>query len=172
MAFAVQDDNGGVSGANAYLSVADFKTYHDDRAQSYGGADDASIQARLVIATGYLDKRFAFVGRRTLGRGQTTQWPRVDAYDQDRRLVVGIPREVKEACAEYALRALSAPLLPDPSSDFTGSRVKMKKEVLGPLEETTQYTDSALYQLPRYPAADNLLSSSGLLLTGGQLMRG
>lgn len=172
MAFVPQNSDGTAAGANSYLTVAEFKSYHDDRGQSYGTATDPTIQAKLVVATGYLDTRFRFVGQKAQGRDQTTQWPRTSAYDSDRRLVQGIPQEVRAACAEYALRALAAPLLPDPLQDVTGTRVVQKEEQVGPLKEVTRYEEAATYQLPKYPVADQLLRSSGLALAGGSLARG
>lgn len=172
MAFNLQTDGGGVEGANAYVSVAEFKTYHDDRGQSYGTATDVAIQNAIVQATSYLDSRFRFVGEKLLGRGQTTQWPRSSAYDADRDLINGIPVEVKQACCEYALRALTTRLNPDPARDATGALITMKKEVVGPIEETIQYQDSPTFRLPRYPTADMILTRAGLVRAAGELRRG
>lgn len=172
MPFAVQTDSGLTANANSYVTVAEFKAHHDDRGQSYGTATDPTIQQALVKATTYLDSRFRFVGDRLNGRSQTTQWPRSSAYDADKDLVNGIPPEVKQACCEYALRALSTPLNPDPVRDDSGALVTMRKEVVGPLEATVQFQGTAQPQLPRYPAADLLLTQAGLVRSGGQLRRG
>lgn len=174
MAFTVQDDNGGVANANAYLTVAEFKTYHDDRAQSYGAVSDPVIEGAIVRATTYLDSRFRFVGDKVQGRDQTTAWPRSSAYDRDNDLVTGIPREVKNATAEYALRALTATggLNPDPQRDATGAAVTMRKDVVGPIEETREYSAGTAFQMPKYPAADQWLRAVGLTRSGGEVRRG
>lgn len=173
MTLVVQDDNGTVAGANGYLSVADFKLYHDARANSYAGSNDSAIGAAIVKATDYLDGRFRFVGeRRNSPDIQATQWPRNGAYDGDRRMITGIPREVKEATAEYALRALSAPINPDPSRDVTGAAVAERSESVGPISETVKFVGGATFVLPKYPTADNKLRMAGLLRNSGSLLRG
>lgn len=54
----VVEDGTGVAGANSYESLASFKSYHDDRANSYAGSDDAAIEAALIRATQYIDRRW------------------------------------------------------------------------------------------------------------------
>lgn len=85
---------------------------------------------------------------------QNLQWPRTGVYDTG-VAVVGIPRNLKWAACEYAIRAHSAQLFQDPSVDASGRAVK--KEKIGPIE--TEYTDgSSLDLLIRpYPAADYML---------------
>lgn len=164
MALHPQDDTGLVAGANAYLSVSAFRAYHDDRAQDYTGHDEATIAAAIVRATDYLDQRFVFIGRRR-HTGQSTAWPREGAYDADGRRIDGIPPAVREACAEYALRALSAPLNPDPMRDESGSRLLAKSEQVGPITTAYTYAADTVPPLPAYPAADRRLLVAGLLRT-------
>lgn len=172
MTLVVQDDTGTVSGANGYISVAEFKTYHDDRANDYSAAvDDAAIGVAIVKATDYLDQRFAFVGRRRTGREQTTEWPRTNAYDRDGFYVSNIPTELKEACAEYALRAIAAALNPDPDADATGRAVQSKSESVGPISSSVTYVAGAVLSLPKYPAADLRLTKTGLVMQGGEVRR-
>lgn len=173
MTLVVQDDNGNAAGANGYLSVADFKLYHDARANPYSSFNDTAIAAAIVRATDYLDTRFRFVGeRRNSPDIQSTQWPRNGAYDQDRRMITGVPREVKEATAEYALRALSSPINPDPARDVTGAAVAERSESVGPISESVKFVGGATFVLPKYPAADNKLRMAGLLRNAGSLLRG
>lgn len=172
MAFIVQDDNGGVAGANAYITVEEFKAYHADRGQDVSNFDDEAIAAGIVRATDYLDTRFTFLGQRLRGRDQTTEWPRMNVYDRDRRYVNGIPVEVKEATAEYALRALTQELNPDPERDPSGRPVHSKSEQVGPISESVTYAYGGAYTMPAYPAADQKLVRAGLVRSGGTLLRG
>lgn len=173
MALVLQDSTGTVVGANAYLSAADFKAYHDARGNSYAAAADADIEKAIIKATDYLDGRFNFVGRALGARQQTTAWPREAAYDRDRNLVSGVPIEVIEATAEYALRALTATLNPDPERDASGAAVASKSEQVGPISESVTYVAGSTHViLPKYPAADQKMIKAGLVRTGGTVIRG
>lgn len=173
MTFTVQNDTGSQAGANAYLSVAEFKAYHDARNNDYSGAaTDAAIEYTIIKATDYIDQRFNFVGKKLLGRDQTTEWPRSSAWDKDRYYITGLPVELKEACAEYALRAISAALNPDPTRDDTGQTIQSKSETVGPLSESFTFTEGAMFRMPKYPAADQKLIKPGLVRWGGDLRRG
>lgn len=172
MALIVQDNTGAVAGANAYITVQQFKNYHADRGADTSAFDDEAIEAAIVRATDYLDQRFNFVGKKRLGRDQTTEWPRTDAWDRDRYYINDIPPEVKEACAEYALRALAAELNPDPERNASGVAVLSKSEAVGPISESVTFVGGAVFQMPKYPAADQKLVRAGLVRSGGTLLRG
>jgi hypothetical protein len=176
MAFLVQNESGTVTGANAYVTVAYFKQYHDDRGNSYAPplfADDPAIEKAIVKATDYLDARFRFRGTRAHGqRDQSTQWPRYDATDDDGEYIYGIPDALARACCEYALRVASAPLAPDPTNPMLGRGVKSFSQSAGPVSQSFTFeSGGASYQLPRYPAADKLLSLAGLLESTSELGR-
>lgn len=175
MALTVQNDDGDASGANAYVSVADFKSYHDDRGNSYGTASDAQIAAAIIRATDYLDIRFCYIGTKLNGNTQATEWPRADARDASLELIEGLPEAVIEACAEYALRALSdTPLNPDPDASPTGARVTSTRSKAGEVEEAYTYdTSGGTSTMRDYPAADQKLKKAGLVLsvTTGRLYR-
>lgn len=172
MAIILQNTDGTVAGANAYITVQQFKDYHADRGADTSAFDDEAIEAAIVRATDYLDQRFNFVGKRLQGRNQTTEWPRYDAWDRDDHPINGIPGEVKEATAEYALRALSAALNPDPERDGTGAAIASKSESAGPISESVTYVSGSVFTMPKYPAADQLLIKAGLTRTGGTVLRG
>ena len=172
MGLTVQDNNGSVAGANAYITVQQFKNYHADRGADTSAFDDEAIEAAIIRATDYLDQRFNFVGKKRLGRDQTTEWPRSDAWDRDRYYINDIPPEVKEACAEYAMRALAAELNPDPERNASGVAVLSKSEAVGPISESVTFVGGAVFQMPKYPAADQKLVRAGLVRSGGTLLRG
>jgi len=130
-------------------------------------------------------------------------WPRLDAYDNDGYTFDDVPTKLKQAQFEYALRAYSLhELTPDPRSPVqpqshvsgataqstapTGS-VKRFKEVVGPIEEETEYAStsdqagggvspkSSLvndFNIPEYPAADMLLHGMLINSTSRRVVRG
>lgn len=170
MTLLVQDDSGSVDGANAYVTAAFFDSYHLDRGNSLVGFTTEQREQAIVRATDYLDQRFRFIGDRTRV-AQRTAWPRLSAEDADGNWRGGIPTEIKEACAEYALVALTQALNPTPTRDPTGVSVIAKSERVGPISEFTQYGDGGALALPSYPAADTRLRASGLVVSGRDLKR-
>lgn len=174
MAFAVQNDTGTTANANAYVSVSAFKSYHDDRGNSYAGQSDSNIEKAIVRATDFIDNRWRFKGTR-LEDAQTTEWPRSEVYDPYGALVEGIPDAIKRACSEYALRALTAALLVDRPSPSGGLVVTRERNKVDVIEEEKEYeTGSALgaAPLPSYPLADLIITKAGIIVTSsGRLIR-
>jgi hypothetical protein len=170
MAFTQQNDNGSIDDANAYIDATYFKAYHKDRNNDIGGAGGGDIQKAIVTATDYLDSRFTFVGERARV-AQRTAWPRTGAEDVDGHLRSGIPNEVQEACADYALIALDQDLNPTPTRDASGRSVEVRSEKAGPLSRTYQYSKSSTYTLPKYPKADRKLQAAGLVISGRDVRR-
>ena len=166
MALTVEDGTG-VAGADAYCEVAAVDTYHTNRGNTAWTGSNTVKEQAIRKATDYIEARFArrFVGTR-YSKAQGLSWPRTEAYDRDGFLRDDeIPEELVEATAEYALRALSAALLPDPTSN-EGAVIRVKEKV-GPLEEETEYASGSTSQLPAYPAADRKLTP--ILKAGGSV---
>lgn len=164
MAFIVQDDAGDVVGANALIDVAYLRSYHADRGNSLGVKTDAQLQQAIVQGTDRLgDWRFRGV---KIG---STPFPRHSAG------VDGIPETIKQANAEYALYALSAPLYITPTQDATGQVIShIRKEVTGAVVKDITYdTKMGLTVTQAVPAGDRKVQNSGLLYPGGStLVRG
>jgi hypothetical protein len=122
MAIIVEDGTR-VANANAYITVAYFNTWHGARGVDVSSLDTVEIEAAIVKATDYVDKRFAnrFVGSRYT-RDQSLAWPRISAWtipDKDYIETDEIPQELKKAVVEYAYIALKlTDLLPTPAPDF------------------------------------------------------
>lgn len=171
MAFIVQNDTGTAVDANSYQTVAGFRAYAADHGFDATTYLDPAVQVALVNATTYVDRRFRYLGRKLNGRDQTTQWPRINAYDRDREYIDGVPREVKDATSEYAQRALTGSLSPDTTFDV-GGVVISKSEKVGPIEESVTYAQGGAAIFPRYPLADAILTGSGLTVSGGNISRG
>ena len=96
----------------------------------------------------------AFANGRDEG-SQPLEFPRSSLYDRQGVRVSGIPRNLKQAAAEYAVRSLSASLWTDPTIDAS-ARALIEKTI-GPI--TLKYgSGSGLDLLIKpYPAADKLL---------------
>lgn len=98
------------------------------------------------------------------GGSQPLSFPRKNLRDAQGILIVGIPLLLKQAQVEYACRAVSADLLPDPGSGISSPvGVIRRREQVGPIVEEVEYSASAAHS-PRsftiqnpYPAADDLL---------------
>ena len=101
MTLNVQNDTGTTTDANAYLALADFKTYHTARGNAYATYADALIEAAIIKATDHIDRRWEFVGAKLRGREQNTAWPRRRAYDIDGYLVEGIPDVITSYSIHY-----------------------------------------------------------------------
>ena len=105
-------------------------------------------------------------------QGQPLSFPRVSLFDRDGIRIIGMPDQLLQATAEYAVRARSSILAPDPTLDALGGTVIRLKEKIGPLETDTEYASGTAGSgaLPAYPAADRLLRD--YIRSGGRLIRG
>jgi hypothetical protein len=158
----IVEDGTGVPDAESYTSVDYADKYFSDRGvASWASLTTADKERGLRLATDYVELRFSTRFRGTkLDPDQYLSFPRADGKP--------IPVNLQRACAEYAVRALAAPLVADPVVDDRGLVVKSVSEKLGPLDETTEYATTARELFKPYPAADNLLKS---LLRPSQLIR-
>ena len=92
------------------------------------------------------------------GRPQVLEFPRQYLYDQAGILVDGVPVKLQEAMYEYAYRAQSTILAPDPTVDASGLRVTGRKKKVGPIETDITYAEAQIPVITKpYPAADRLL---------------
>lgn len=152
-ASGLETDDTPVDDATSYLGVEEFILYWVDRNKDYSDLEPEAIQAALVKATDYIEARFMFrfKGVRLNGE-QSLAWPRKGAYDAEGFRQEGLPKRLTNAVAEYAARALTAELAPDPTTD---PNIKQKTETVGPISETTIYSGSAASTKFRpYPMAD------------------
>jgi len=158
MAFVVET-GAGLSDANAYISVEDANAYHVDRGNVAWTGTESQKQVAIVKATQYLEAAYTWI---TGYRGTATQrlnWPRHEAYDNEDWAfdIDEIPRQVQEATAELALKALTMDLLP-------ALERTPKREKLGPLE--VEYADTL--QATRFPGVDGLLKGLAIYAAPAQ----
>ena len=155
----VVEDGSGKSNAESYISVADADTYHSNRGNTDWAALTTSEKERLLrIATDYMVAvyRLRWDGYRYVNT-QALDWPRiyvpvrdicsVNAYPEYVDFDV-VPTQVKNACAELALKANTETLLDDLSQGTI-------REKVGPIE--VEY-DKFSPQFKRYLQVENSLS--------------
>lgn len=103
----------------------------------------------------------SFDNASTTGRSrqqQPLEFPRDCLRDKRHVLIVGVPERLKEATAEYALRANTADLAPDPTIDATGLRRTKDRTKVGPIETEVEFAEGVSPRITKpYPAADRLL---------------
>lgn len=154
----VLEDGTGLSGSNSYASVAEWKAYWTDRAFDFSAFTDPNIQVALIKATDYIDTNFRnrFLGSFKVST-QALAWPRLNVYLHC-IAQTGVPINVKRATYEYAKRALTVELLPDPQdTDATGQVVGISRKKVGPIEIETTYASVGALSFHSYPAADKWL---------------
>lgn len=151
MALEVEDGTG-KSTAESYISVAEASTYHTARGNTAWAAltTDALREAALRKATDYMRQayRSRWQGYK-VNEDQALDWPRydveVEGYAVDSDIV---PTEIKNACAELALKASSADLNPDLTQGVLSEQV-------GSISVTY---DKGSPQFVRYRAIDAIIA--------------
>lgn len=172
MAFIVEDGTG-IIDANAYITTDFLKDYLKERGRTTTkGTSD--LQAAIIQATDYIEVNYKTRFKGSIEFPDTPQalsWPRINVYDANNLLVSGIPSNLERATAEYADRALTSLLQPDPEIGDQGQALKSYKDKVGPIEEEREFFSSIQKTKRSYPAADNLLKEY-LNGTGGGVCRG
>lgn len=172
MAFVVQDDTGSISGANSYIDVTFFSSYHLDRGNVIpDGKTTPDIQAACIKATDHIDRRWRWASL-PYSSQQTTAWPLLGFYDRRGRDTVGLPFDLKAATAELALLVLQGvPLTVNSTVDETGRQVRSKREKVGPLEEETVYSGGGAVAWPSFPSVSLLLAPYFPVGSSGRAIR-
>jgi hypothetical protein len=149
----------GSSTSESFASVADADLYHSNRGNSAWAAiaSTALKEAALRKATDFMEQsyRLRWLGYR-VSITQALSWPRDEVQRQDFTFLNQysyypnneVPSEVKNACAELALKASADELSPD----LTQGVIREKVDVL-----EVEY-DKYSSQSPRYVAIDRLLA--------------
>lgn len=129
----VVEDGTNVSGADAYISLADAEALYLDRQGAAWDGTDALKEAAIRRATAYVDS-LKFVGQPVNGRSQPLAWPRKNAHDRDGEDIAQteVPREVVTATGILAFTELLNPGALTPSVLRTEL---VKREKVGPIEQ-------------------------------------
>ena len=159
MAFIVEDGTG-LTDANSYASVQEYRDYASNRSIDVTSELDASIQGSLVRATDYVDLTYIYVGEQSNSPIQALEFPRtLDEVD------LLLPTRVTKATIEMAFDLASGSNV---FKDETKNITEIKEKV-GPIETGTKYdVQSSLYRSngARFPVADKLLKPYILSGTG------
>ena len=111
MALTVEDGTG-LATADAYISLAEFKAFCSERNYRWESFEDFQIEAAVRLATGWIDTYSRYKAYR-LVPAQALEFPRADLTDWSGHPVTGVPKRVKQACAELAFKGLTEPLYQD-----------------------------------------------------------
>lgn len=150
MSLIVELGGGDNPAANAYADLGFANAHHALRGRDgWAEASEAARIAAILAATEHLDSGFRWKGTRK-HPSQPLAWPRRDARDEEGALLTLVPDVVRRACAELALRALSAPLAPDIAPGGQPLREKAG-------EVEIAYAPGAS-PLPRHPAIERMLA--------------
>ena len=186
LANLIVEDGDGIADANSYQTLAAITAYANLRQYgpftAWGNANESNQVAAAIEAARYMDVRWSFDGyisyeNTGLGDPQTLKWPRTNSVDIDGIAWESdeIPLQILNAHSEYAARAIDATTLEAVSlqsdlvtQDESGRFIERTREKLGPLESETRYsTSKRVHKWPRYGSADQILLSSGLIVTRG-----
>lgn len=152
----IVEDGSGMATAESYISVADANTYHANLGNtSWGLLTDTVKEQLLRKATNYMVQvyRSSWAGIRK-NDTQSLDFPRylVPKYDNGAMYSYydenSVPKEVQDACCEFALKANSGSLAPDLDR-------LTKREKVGVLE--VEYDNTKGLPYVQYRAMDNLL---------------
>lgn len=169
MAFVVEDGTGKAD-ANAYVLVAYADAYFLERnIPAWAGTNEVK-QSAIIQATDYVELRYSnrFIGDRSTDT-QALSFPRVNTG------FPAMPTPLLRAVCEYAVRSLTATLLPDPVVHESGQGLERNREKVGPIEteQRFQYQGPGTQRiiLRPYPAADYLLKDL-IIGSAGRVIRG
>jgi hypothetical protein len=155
MALIVENGTG-MADAESYISVAEADTYHSNIGNATWATLNTTVKEQLLRkATNYMVQvyRQSWAGIR-INDTQSLDFPRylVPKYDNGAMYSYydenSVPKEVKDACAEFALRANSGALAPDLDR-------LTKREKIGTLE--VEYDNTRGVPFVEYRSLDNLL---------------
>ena len=163
----VVEDGTGLASANSYISLADANSYLEGlrNPEAWTEASDATKEQALRVATSYLDDKYGdqWVGIRN-GRTQALDWPRSLAYDLDGYAIDNdeVPKRLKNATAEMALRYIVAPdeLMPDVAVDDQG--IASESNTVGPISQSVTYQGGKSYS-KRFTNVERMLKTGGLI---------
>ena len=150
MAFIVEDGTG-LSDANSYASVQEYRDYAELRNIDVTLELDATIQGYLINATDYVELTYEYIGE-ALTDTQMLSFPRL-VNDED----IGLPTKVINATIELALEGSNGS---DLFAVDDEKNITSLTEKVGSIETSTKYdTTLSIYRTPSqiYPKPYKLL---------------
>lgn len=169
MALVVETGTG-LANADSYNELADITTYNaaHQAIAAWTSASDALKERAARQATQYLEATYQNRWRGTRKTEvQALAYPREGVWldgvllDED-----VIPKKLRDAHSELAIRAVSGPLMPDVE---TPGALTMKRTKAGPVEIEKRWDAGGQGQTTWLRLIDGLLS--GLVFDNGELLR-
>lgn len=109
----VVEDGTNKSDATSYTTVEFFRQYWENRGVDYSVKTDAEVQAKLNVATQYLDNLYTWKGYKETG-SQALEFPRDWLYDRNGYDQAGVvPDALQKAVCEAAAYELDGKVLED-----------------------------------------------------------
>ena len=128
----IVEDGTGLADAESYVTIAEFKAYHNARGNDIESLENAIIEQLLRKATDYMIAAYRqrWAGSR-VNATQSLDFPRYNVPTNDVYYSYylpndTVPNEVKNACAELALKAIAGDLM----ADLTQGVVREKADVI------------------------------------------
>lgn len=153
----IVEDGSGVANANSYVSVADARTYAEQRGVTLPVSDD-EVATQLIRAMDYLEAQACLYQGCKTSSDQALQWPRTGAYigcNQPENEIPSnvIPKSLVSAQVQLAM-AINAGFDLQPN---VSPQDYVKREKVGPIE--TEYADpSSVGIMPTFTAVNALLA--------------
>lgn len=147
----IAETGAGLASAESYASVAEANAYFAARKNAAWDAADVVDQKEPALrqAAQYLDVQYRFKGAR-LSLDQALSWPRSGvSFDGYILRSDAVPRQIKDACCELAVRAITGSLLADTAAQYVAS------VAVGPIHRTMSAPTNGGQQ--RYAVVDALL---------------
>lgn len=145
----IVEDGTGKTDSNSYVDLAYVNAYFAVRNNAtWAGYSIGERKAAIIKGAAYADK-YDFIGTKKTAN-QAMQWPRinakVDGYLLDSTV---IPKALKDAQCEAALRAAAGEIMADIES---GSTIEETVDLI-----TVKYSEYSSTGVTRYPAIESLL---------------
>ncbi|MBW2636053.1 MAG: hypothetical protein JRC86_00760 [Deltaproteobacteria bacterium] len=165
MAFEVQDPDVPTETATAYVSVAEFKAFCDDRGIDYSAKSDQEIEQAIVRATDYTDGRWTYEGFK-YDEEQSTEVPRREVYDPGTGFAIDdIPAVFKLGVCEYTQIDLiqGYTLMPNSQDNTQAGALSYERKRADVVEIEKHWSTNKGFQQAKWPQADKFIKRSGLL---------
>lgn len=155
----IVEDGTGKSTATAYISVAEFKQYWENRGTTFAESD-STIQGWINLSTEYIDANYKFQSYKTY-ETQALAWPRANVIITRENKIIDsseIPNDLKNATAYLALQVKNF-------STLFGIDEGVQAISYGPVSKTFSRTDNGKV----FPLADKYLKD--FLISGNIMVR-
>lgn len=173
--FEVQDPDEPTETANAYVTVAEFKSYCNGRGIDYSSKLDVEIEQAIVRATDYTDGRWIYEGLK-YDDDQSTEVPRSEVFNKAGYSIDDIPAVFKLGVCEYTQIDLiqGLTLMPNSQDNTQAGALSYERRKADVVETERHWSTNKGFQQAKWPLADKYIHRSGLLGQQGRrtLQRG